>query len=136
MEIFHIKVAELLAPQMARAEKAKVLASLIQSEHNFHWVGLYDVSAPHISAIAWTGSGPPAFPISPVTKGINGAAVAQRVPVVVQDVFTDSRYLTTFGASRSEAISPVLTADMARVVGTVDVERHRVNAFQADDQAF
>jgi putative methionine-R-sulfoxide reductase with GAF domain len=41
-----------------------------------------------------------------------------------------------FGATRSEAVSPVLTADMARVVGTIDVESDRVNAFQADDQAF
>jgi putative methionine-R-sulfoxide reductase with GAF domain len=136
MEIFHIKVAELLVSQMPRAEKANVLASLIQSERTFHWVGLYDVSAPHISAVAWTGSEPLAFPIVPVTKGINGAAVAQRVPVVVQDVFTDSCYLTTFGASRSEVISPVLTADMARVVGTIEVESDRVNAFQADGQAF
>jgi putative methionine-R-sulfoxide reductase with GAF domain len=136
MEVFHVKVAELLASQMARAEKAKVLACLVQSGRNSHWVSLYDVSATHISAIAWTGSGPPAFPIFPVTKGINGAAVAQRVPVVAQDAFTDSRYLTTFGATRGEAISPVLTADMARVVGTIDVESHRVNAFQADAQAF
>jgi hypothetical protein len=105
MEIFHVKVAELLASPMTRAEKAKVLACLIRSERNFQWVGLYGVSATHISAIAGTGSEPPAFPIFPVTKGINGAAVAQRVPVVVQDVFTDSRHLTTFGAARREAIS-------------------------------
>lgn len=136
MESFRVKAIELLGASVRRVEKAGLLASLIRAERNFHWVGLYDVSSTHISAIAWTGTEPPAFPIFPVSKGINGAAVAQRAPVVVQDVSKDSRYLTTFGATRGEAIFPVLSADMASVVGTIDVESDRINAFQPVDQDF
>jgi putative methionine-R-sulfoxide reductase with GAF domain len=136
VETFRSKFAELLGAPVSREEKARLLALLIQSERGYHWVGLYDVSRTHISAIAWTGDEPPAFPTFPITKGINGAAVAQRAPVIVQDVSADSRYLTTFGATRSEAIFPVLSNDLARVVGTIDVESDRVNAFGDADETF
>ena len=113
-----------------------MLAHLIQAERMFHWVGLYDVSDTHVSAIAWTGTEAPAFPTFPVSQGINGAAVAARTPVIVQDVTKDSRYLTTFGATRSEAVFPILSADNSRVVGTIDLESEEVNAFQPPDEAF
>ena len=63
-------------------------------------MGLYDVTPEEIAAIGWTGSDPPAYPRFPVTKGLNGVAAATHQPVVVQDVTTDSRYLTAFGTTR------------------------------------
>jgi putative methionine-R-sulfoxide reductase with GAF domain len=113
-----------------------MLAVLIQHARRYHWVGLYAVSTEQISAIAWTGDQPPAFPTFLVSEGINGVAVAQRKPVVVPDVSNDDRYLTTFGSTRSEAIFPVFSADSETVVGTIDVESDRVNAFDAQDVDF
>jgi L-methionine (R)-S-oxide reductase len=129
------KIGEILDGHGARAEKARALAQLIQTTGGFHWVGLYDVSATEIAAIAWTGAQAPAFPTFPIDRGLNGAAVAQRKPVIVQDVRTDPRYLTTFGATRGEAIFPVLGIGGQRVVGTIDVESDRVNAFAPADIA-
>ncbi|MCI0330093.1 MAG: GAF domain-containing protein [candidate division Zixibacteria bacterium] len=136
METFRHRTLELLQASGNRADKAKALAELIRAHRGYHWVGLYDVSSTHISAIAWTGNEAPAFPSFPVTKGLNGAAVAEKKPVIVQDVAQDSRYLVTFGATRGEAIFPVFTPDGSRVIGTIDVESDRVNAFQAEDEAF
>jgi putative methionine-R-sulfoxide reductase with GAF domain len=135
MNSFQQQVTALLQSSQTRADKAQALAELIRSNRNFHWVGLYDVSSVEISAIAWTGAAP-AFPSFPVSKGINGVAVAEMKPIIVQDVSQDSRYLTTFGSTRSEAIFPVLSADASHVVGTIDVESDRVNAFQAEDESF
>ncbi|HEX7251770.1 MAG TPA: GAF domain-containing protein [Thermoanaerobaculia bacterium] len=136
MDAFRRAADDLLASPLRRAEKAKQLAVLIQYQRRYDWVGLYDVSAEQISALAWTGSEPPAFPVFPVSKGINGAAVAQRKPITVPDVTKDDRYLTTFGTTRSEAIFPVLSSDGATVLGTIDVESDRVNAFDAADEQF
>ncbi len=97
-------------------------------------MGLYDVTATEIAAIAWTGTEPPAYPTFPVTKGLSGAAVADRRPVIVQDVTKDARYLTAFGSTRSEAIFPIAAG--GAVVGTLDVESDRVNAFGAEDETF
>ena len=136
MNDFHSAVARLLASASPRRERAKALAELIRDWAGFHWVGLYDVSPTHISAIAWTGDQSPAFPSFPVSQGINGAAVAQRSPVIVQDVSQDHRYLTTFGATRAEAIFPVVATDLTRVLGTIDVESDTVNAFHRVHEAF
>jgi L-methionine (R)-S-oxide reductase len=135
MSAFEEQVKDVFAGSWSRLQRARLLAQLVQRERNYHWVGLYDVSKTQISAIAWTGESAPAFPTFPITKGINGAAVAARQSVVVQDVSKDSRYLTTFGQTRAEAIFPIFSSDGV-VVGTIDVESERVNAFGPEDEAF
>jgi GAF domain-containing protein len=136
MEAFWRAADDLIVAALPRLEKAKQLAVLIQFQRLYRWVGLYDVSREQISAIAWTGSEPPAFPVFSVSKGLNGAAVARKKPVIVPDVTKDERYLMTFGATRSEAIFPVLSSKGERVLGTIDVESDRVNAFEAEDESF
>ena len=118
-----------------RSRRAREAAEWIQAARGYHWVGLYDVTESHITAIAWTASTAPAFPTFPLSQGINGAAVAGKAPVVVQDVREDPRYLTTFGATLGEAIFPVSGSD-GEVVGTIDVEGDRAHAFTPEDEAF
>jgi L-methionine (R)-S-oxide reductase len=119
---------------LPRIEKARELAQVVKCARDYRWVGLYDVTPEEVVAIAWTGSDPPAYPRFPVTKGLSGAAVASRAPVVVQDVTTDPRYLTAFGSTRAEAIFPVTVE--GRVVGTIDVESDRINSFTPEDEQF
>jgi L-methionine (R)-S-oxide reductase len=117
-----------------RVDKTLEVARVIKVARAYWWVGLYDVTPEEIVAVAWTGSATPAYPRFPVTKGLSGTAVATREPVVVRDVTADPRYLTTFGSTRAEAIFPV-TID-GRVVGTIDVESDRANAFGPEDEEF
>ena len=119
-----------------RAAKAREAAELVRAARDYHWVGCYDVTATEIAAIAWTGVLAPAFPRFPINRGLNGAAVALRHHVVVQDVTRDPRYLTTFGTTRGEAIFVVVSPTDGRIVGTIDVESDRSNAFTPDDEAF
>jgi GAF domain-containing protein len=119
-----------------RTARARQAAELIRAARGFDWVGLYDVTSKEIEAIAWTGADAPAFPHFPITRGLNGVAVASRQHVVVQDVTTDPRYLTTFGATRAEAIFVVASPIDGRIIGTIDVESDRPNSFTPDDEAF
>ncbi len=114
-------------------ERAREAAGCIRAAGGYHWVGLYDVTPSHITAIAWTGTNAPSHPTFPRTDGLNGAAVAAGAPIVVQDVRQDARYLATFGATLAEAIFPVQARDRG-VVGTIDVESDRANAFTAKDE--
>ncbi len=52
---------------------------------------------------------------------------------VVGDVRNDSRYLTTFGSTRSETIVPILKLGTQRVLGLIDVESDRLEAFAEPD---
>jgi len=119
-----------------RNVKAREAAEFIRAAHNYHWVGIYDVTPMEIVAIAWTGEHAPAYPRFPVNQGLNGAAVASRQNVIVQDVKKDSRYLTTFGSTRAEAIFVVASPANGRIIGTIDVESERINAFSSDDEKF
>jgi L-methionine (R)-S-oxide reductase len=116
-----------------RESRARQVALLIHSSRSYHWVGIYEVGREQISALAWTGSSPPAFPTFPITQGLNGVAVSSRETVIVNDVTAEPRYLTTFGTTRSEMIVPVLHKSGA-VVGTIDVESDRANAFNSRDR--
>ena len=128
------RLASLAESKADRPSRAREAAECIRAARNFHWVGLYDVTPSRIVAIAWTGPVPPAFPVFPRTRGLNGAAVAANAPVVVQDVRSDPRYLTTFGATRAEAVFPVRSG--SAVVGTIDVESDRANSFTREDERF
>jgi L-methionine (R)-S-oxide reductase len=110
-------------------------AELIRRTGDFRWVGLYEVTDTEIRAITWTGTVAPAFPRFPRDKGLNGVAVNTRDAVISQDVANDPHYLTAFATTGAEAIFPVL-GDSGLVIGTIDVECDRPNAFSPDDERF
>ena len=116
-----------------RAAKAQRAVELIRTLGPYRWAGLYDVLPTEIAVVAWSGPEGPTYPRFPVTKGLNGACVSSRRPVIVQDVAADARYLTTIGGTRGEMIQPVLDRSGA-VIGTIDVESDRVNAFSDLDK--
>jgi putative methionine-R-sulfoxide reductase with GAF domain len=117
-----------------RAVKAKRLAELIQKLGEYHWVGIYDVGPETVSIVGWSGPSGPAYPSFPVTKGLTGSAIESKKAVIVGDVRNDPRYLTGFDSTLSEMIVPVLHPGDGRVVGTVDVESERANAFTSRDR--
>jgi GAF domain-containing protein len=118
-----------------RADEAERIAELIRSVRGYRWVGLYKVTSMEVVGVAWTGAEAPAHPRFPLTQGLCGAAVRSSAPVVVGDVRTDSRYLTTFGSTRSEIVVPVVNG-AGEVLGLIDVESERVNAFGDADKEF
>ena len=117
---------------ISREEKARRIAEAIRASRNYRWVGLYDVGAKEIAAIAWTGTEAPVYPQFPVSKGVMWRCRSLGVVVVVNDVSRDPRYLTTFGSTKSEMIVPV-KAD-GSVVGLIDVESEKLNAFGDGDR--
>jgi GAF domain-containing protein len=116
-----------------RAVKAQRAIELIRRLGFYRWAGLYDVLPSEIVVIAWSGPQAPTYPRFPIAQGLNGACVASRKPIIVQDVASDPRYLTTIGGTHGEMIQPVLDQSGA-VVGTIDVESDRVNAFSSRDE--
>jgi putative methionine-R-sulfoxide reductase with GAF domain len=117
-----------------RIVKAKRLAELIRKLGDYRWVGIYDVGKATVSILGYSGPGSPEFATFPITKGLNGAAIKEKKAVIVGDVRKDKRYLTAFGNTLSEMIVPVLDPSGERVIGTVDVESERANAFSDRDR--
>jgi L-methionine (R)-S-oxide reductase len=117
-----------------RVVKARKIAEVIRNFGPYRWVGLYDVGRDEVSIIAYTGPSAPAYPTFPIGKGLTGSAINEKTTVVVGDVTKDPRYLPAFGSTKSEIIIPILDSRRGMVVGTVDVESERANAFSHADR--
>jgi len=97
---------------------------------------LYDVDNDRglVSIIAWSGTGAPEYPVFPITEGLTSRAIADKKTVIVGDITHHADYLTALASTRSEIIVPVVSASGARVLGTIDVESDRPEAFDAHTQ--
>jgi putative methionine-R-sulfoxide reductase with GAF domain len=134
MEEMLSKIRSFASNAGARAERAQQIADVVRALGPYRWVGVYDVSAELVSVVAWSGPGVPAYPTFPVTKGLTSSAIREKSAVVVGEVRSDARYLTAFGSTLSEIIIPIVDQRDSRVVGTIDVESERADAFSATDQ--
>jgi GAF domain-containing protein len=127
-------ITAVLRKEITRTEKARKVAGFIRNLRGYRWVGIYDVGPELVSIVAHSGPSEPAYPRFPVGRGLTAAAIREKQTVVVGDVTSDPRYLTAFGNTRSEIIIPVLDEKTGAVIGTIDVESERPNAFSKDDQ--
>lgn len=66
-------------------------------------------------------------------EGITGWAAQSRQPTLLGDVRTDSRYLNALDAVRAELAVPMLVR--GKLVGIIDLQSTRVNAFSEQDKA-
>jgi len=116
-------------------KRTKVIVEMIRAARDYRWVGVYKVTKKEFAIMAGTGGEPPAYPRFPLTQGLCGAVLESRKPIVVGDVREDSRYLPTFHTTRSEIIVPIMK-DHQHIVGMLDAESAKANAFQDEDRQF
>jgi L-methionine (R)-S-oxide reductase len=130
------QITEVLNTCSDRTHKSSANRRALRLSGNYRWVGIYDVDEHKISVIAWSGIGAPAHPSFGIEQGLSGEAVRMRNPVISNDVENDPRYLTAFGNTQSEMIIPVFAEANGPIVGTIDVESEKKNAFDDQDCVF
>lgn len=69
----------------------------------------------------------------PLDEGITGVAASARMPMLVNDVRTNEHYLQVVSAVRSELAVPMIVRD--RLVGVIDLQSTRLNAYTSEDSA-
>lgn len=130
------RLAEILDSTDMRELRAARAAKAIADAGAYRWVGIYDVGDEEIELIGHTGIQTPTFVRFPVDRGLSGEAVRTRGTIVSNDVAKDPRYLEAFESTGSEIIVPIFGAETGIVIGTLDVESDKLDAFAADDQLF
>lgn len=138
MEATTKRLQELGGFVLAGARKPQQLcemAEMIRAACDYRWVGIYKIQRDEFMIMAKTGKCPPAYPRFPITQGLAGAAVESKQSIMVADVHKDPRYLPTFGSTQSEIVVPVIT-ESEKVVGLIDVESEKLNAFTEADRDF
>src|SRR6202011_4437573 len=124
------QISEIVTKGGPRMEQLQQVAVTLRQSAGYRWIGLYDVdnSREEVRNLVWDGPAAPEYPTFPITKGLTSSAIAKKRTVNVGDVGADPRYLTALRSTRSEIIVPILN-DQGEVVGTIDVESERSNAF-------
>ena len=85
--------------------------------------------------MAETGNEPAAYARFPVSQGLCGAALESGKAIIVGDVSKDIRHLPAFHTTRSEIIVPMRN-DNRHVLGMLDAESDKLNAFDDEDLQF
>lgn len=131
------ELRQLISEDGSKLEKLQRAATLMRNSGTYRWVGLYEVDrqANEVLSLVWDGPGAPKYPRFPISKGLTGVAIKELKVVNVGDVASDSRYLTAFGSTRSEIIVPIFDEGRDEVVGTIDVESERPNAFDEKSES-
>ena len=116
-------------------KRLRQLVEMIREARNYRWIGIYKIVKNEFVILAETGDEPPAYPRFPTTQGLCGAALESGKPIIVGDVRHDARYLPTFHTTRSEIIVPMVN-DHRHILGMLDAESEKLNAFGEEDRQF
>ena len=129
------RLSEIVTGPLPRLGRLQKVASVLRAVTGNRWVGLYEVdfTRGEVRNLVWDGPAGPEYPTFPISKGLTSSAIAGKRTVNVGDVESDARYLTALGSTRSEVIVPVFS-DKGEVIGTIDVESERSNAFDSDTE--
>ena len=101
----------------------------------FSWVGIYRLHGDLLSLddAEFVGASPQHRRI-PLSEGVCGAAARERETIVVPDVCADERYLACSPTVKSEIVVPIV--DRGAIVGVLDIDSDRLDAFSDDDRRF
>jgi L-methionine (R)-S-oxide reductase len=113
----------------------KEIAEMLRLARKYRWLAIYKVTKKEFVIVADTGNEPPAYPRFPLSQGLCGAALESRKPLIVGDVRKDKRYLPAFHNTRSEIIVPMVN-EHKHIIGMLDAESDKLNAFGAEDRQF
>jgi sigma-B regulation protein RsbU (phosphoserine phosphatase) len=68
-----------------------------------------------------------------LNEGVTGTAAANRAPILVDDVLSDTRYLSSLDAVRAEMAVPMLAR--GKLVGVIDVQSTHPGAYREQDRS-
>src|SRR5207237_1184233 len=103
--------------------------------NDYRFIPVYKIVKDEFVILAGTGKEPPAYPRFPISQGLCGAALESGKAIVVGDVHKDKRYLPAFHSTQSEIIVP-MKDEQKHIVGMLDAESDKLNAFSNEDKQF
>jgi L-methionine (R)-S-oxide reductase len=124
-----------VAPSLDELERDVVEAMSEQIPY-YNWTGFYmlDPEEPE-TLVLGSFVGELTFHVCiPISEGICGAAITEGETICVDDVNTDSRYLSCSIRTKSEIVVPIRAR--GEIVGEIDIDSHAPAAFTEQDREF
>jgi L-methionine (R)-S-oxide reductase len=114
----------------------KKAAEMVRAERSYRWVGVYKLERNEFVIAAGTGDEPPTYARFPMGQGLCGAVAESRETLIVGDVRKDPRWLPAFWNTQSEIVVPIIGESSGKLLGMLDVESDKLDAFDEDDRDF
>jgi L-methionine (R)-S-oxide reductase len=112
---------------------ATLACEIHHSDGRFDWTGFYRVVGPELLKIGPYQGGHGCLVI-PFSRGVCGAAARTGQVQLVADVDAFPGHIACASSTRSEIVLPVFGAG-GRLIGVLDIDSDRVDAFTAEDAA-
>jgi GAF domain-containing protein len=100
---------------------------------DYNWSGIYRLEGEILVLDEYVGAATDHTQI-PVGRGVCGTAVAENKNQVIADVRELTNYLSCSLQTRSEIVVLIHGLD-ERILGQIDIDGHRVDAFGPEDEA-
>jgi L-methionine (R)-S-oxide reductase len=120
-------------PQSPTETFGQVLRVIHDRLPKYQWVGVYVLHGENLDLGPYVGAATEHTRI-PVGRGVCGAAVLHERNQLVEDVSTQSNYLSCSPTVRAEIV--VLVWQGAKLLGLIDADSDAVGAFTAEDERF
>jgi len=111
-----------------------VVDLLCKNFDHYSWVGIYIVEGNDLVLGPWKGPNATEHTRIPIGKGVCGSAAKTGKTEVVDDVNSDSRYLSCFVSTKSEIVVPIKKDE--KIIGEIDIDSDKKGAFKKDDKIF
>lgn len=117
-------------------EVLQEFAEMMRDRCKYRWVGFYRILRHDFVLEAHSGETKPAYVQFPLTQGLTAVAVETQKTQNIRDVSKDKRFLPNFWTTKSEIIVPIIDDEHEKVVGVINVESSKLNAFDKEDCDF
>jgi GAF domain-containing protein len=134
-EIYRIllpQIKELISNEKDRIANMANVAAALKQAFGFFWVGFYLVKGDEL--VLGPFQGPVACTRIPFGKGVCGTALKERRTIIVPDVEQFPGHIACNSESKSEIVVPVF--DNGEIIGVLDIDSDRLNAFDEIDAAY
>lgn len=111
-----------------------VVDFLCNNFEHYSWVGIYIVQGTDLVLGPWKGPNATEHKIIPIGKGVCGSAAATGKTEIVDDVYSDKRYLACFVSTKSEIVVPIKKE--GKTIGEIDIDSDKTGAFTKNDKIF
>ena len=113
------------------ANAANTAALIFEMVPELNWAGFYFLREGR-ELVLGPFQGKPACVRIPAGRGVCGTAIAERRPMLVEDVHAFADHIACDAASRSELVVPLIRD--GEILGVIDLDSPMVGRFDEDDR--
>ncbi len=132
-ERFGLILREISSSELAGFAFRQFATEQLDALPTYNWSGVYRLEGSLLHLDAYVGVSTDHTEI-PVGRGVCGTAVAEKTNQVIDDVRELENYLSCSAFTRSEIV--VLIRRDGEILGQIDIDGHRVGAFDGEDEQF